>query len=392
MAQGHGNVGGVSEMKKKFIAIIIALGVIAGGLYVVDHKQKSIASLPKPQPTIPAIQVAIATEASLEVTTHYLGLIAPVSQTDLTSRITAAILAINKREGDQVRQGEELVVLDDRELHQRHSAVRAEMLATRQKQVGANSALTTQKSIYERDQKLYAAGAISRESLDRSKAAFDGANSVVTAYEESIKGLAMNSAVAETQVGYARIPAAMTGIVTRRLMEPGDQAAPGKPILTIEDTTSYKVTVEVPQEELTGIQKGAKLILKNGNEVMSAAITRLHPALGKNRLALVETVLPTSPFQLPSGASVGVDLVKDTVTGLIIPENALVKSEKGAFVYVAQEGVISIRPVEVLGNGKGQVAVKGNLAAGEQCAVGQENRLLALTEGLKVNVALGGSK
>ena len=379
-------------MKKKLIALLIALAVVAVGFYVVDHKKKSIAALPKPRPVIPATQVAAVTEGSLEVTAHYLGFIEPVSQTDLSSRITAAILKINKREGDPVRQGEELVVLDDRELHERHNAVRAEMLATRQKQIGANSALETQKSIFERDQQLFAAGAISREALDRSKAAFDGAGSIVAAYEESIKGLVMSTAAAGTQAGYARILAPFTGILTRRLMEPGDLAAPGKPILTVEDTTSYKVTVEIAQEELAGIKKGAKLILKNGDEVMSATVTRFYPALGKNKLASVETVLSSAPFQLPSGSSVGVDLVKRTVTGLIVPENALVECEKGHFICVVEEGVVSIRPVKVLGNGNGRTVVQGNLAVGEECAVGQENRLLTLTEGREVSVVAGSAR
>ncbi|EKD38093.1 MAG: efflux transporter, RND family, MFP subunit [uncultured bacterium] len=379
-------------MKKKSIALLLALGVVAGGFYLVDEKQKNIAALPKPQPVIPVIQVAAVTEGSLEVTAHYLGVIEPVSKTDLSSRITAAILAINKREGDPVYRGEELVVLDDRELHQRYNSVRAEMLATRQKQVGASSALLTQKSIHERDRKLFAAGAISREALDRSKAAFDGAGSIVAAYEESIRGLAMNTAAAGTQAGYARILAPFTGILTRRLLEPGDMAAPGKPILTVEDTSSYKVTVEIPQEELAEIKKGAKLYLQNGNEVIAAAVTRLYPALGKNRLASVETVLPSAPFQLPSGSSVGVDLVKRAVTGLILPENGLVKNEKGYFVCAVKEGVVSLRPVQLLGSGKGRTAVQGDLAVGEECAVGQENRLLTLTEGREVTVVAGGAR
>ena len=379
-------------MKKKLIALAIAVGVVAGGVAVVNKKQETIAALPRPKPAIPAIRVAAVTEASLEVTAHYLGIIEPVTRTDLAPRITAAILAINKREGDPVHQGEELVVLDDRELQEKHNAARAEMLATRQKQVGASSVFATQQSIYDRDEKLFAAGAISREALDRSKAAFDSTRSVMDAYEESIKGLVMNAAAAHTQAGYARILAPITGIVTRRLMEPGDLAAPGKPILTVEDNTAYKVTVEVPQEELTGIKNGSKLVLKNGDEVITAAVTRLYPALGKNRLAVVESVLPSVPFQLPSGATVGVDLVKRAVTGLTVPENGLVKNGKNHFVCVVKDGVVHIRPVQILGNGGGRSAVQGDLMAGEECAVGQENRLLTLTEGLQVNAVAGGSR
>ena len=102
------------------------------------------------------------------------------------------------------------------------------MLATRQRLAGARSAYETQKSIYERDEKLFAAGAISREALERSRAAIDGAKATVDAYEESIKGLSMNSAAAATQAGYARIRAPFHGVVTRRWMEPGDLAVPGQ--------------------------------------------------------------------------------------------------------------------------------------------------------------------
>jgi hypothetical protein len=82
---------------------------------------------------------------------------------------------------------------------------------------------------------------------------------------------------------------------------------------------------------------------------------------------------------------VGLDLVLESVTGLIIPENALVKTDRGAFVYALENGVVHIREVNVLGTGNGKAAVAGKLAAGELVATGQENKLLGLTEGSQVN-------
>ena len=80
-------------------------------------------------------------------------------------------------------------------------------------------------------------------------------------------------------------------------------------------------------------------------------ITRVYPALGKNLLGSIEAVLPKSPFGLPTGSTVTVDIVMSTVTGIIVPENALVRTDKGAFLYLVKDGVIHIRQVDVLGSG-----------------------------------------
>ena len=212
------------------------------------------------------MQVAPVSQGTLELTAHYLGSIEPFTRSDLSARISGNILTISKREGDSVRQGETLVTIDDRELLDRAVAVDAEVLATRQKLAGAQSAYTTQKAVYERDVVLHKAGAVSQEALERSRAAMDGAKATVDAYGESLKGLAMNTAVAKTQAGYARITAPFSGVVSRRWSEPGDLAAPGKPILTIEKTSPYKVLAQVPQEELSGIRPGTSVRLTNGSQ------------------------------------------------------------------------------------------------------------------------------
>ena len=205
--------------------------------------------------------------------------------------------------------------------------------------------------------------------------------------DESIKALEMNRAAVQTQVGYARLCAPFDGVVSKRWSDPGDMATPGKPILTVDKESPFKVTVLIPQEELAGLRKDGKAYLSNGDSTMPVTISRIYPTLGKNILGSVEMVMPAAPFGLPSGSTVGVDLAKKVVSGAIVPENAIVKAGLGHFVCVVKDGVIRVRPVQVLGSGRGKTAVQGELAADEQCAVGQENRLLTLTEGSKVAVA-----
>jgi len=374
-------------MKRNRIILLIAAVLVAGAILLVKNKMGRIAALPKPEASLPAVRVAVAAPGTLEVFAHYQGSVEPLTKSDVSARISGNLLSVAKREGDPVREGEIVAVIDDRELVERSAAVEAEVLATRQRLAGARSAYETQKSIHERDGKLFAAGAISREALERSRAAIDGARATMDAYEESIKGLSMNSAAAATQAGYSRIRAPFPGVVTRRWMEPGDLAVPGKPILTVEKISPYKVTAQVPQEEMEGLKPGGKAHLGYGGRITTAAISRVYPALGRNILGSVEMVLPASPFGLPSGSTVGVDLVRKTVTGVIVPENALVRSGAGSFVCVVKEGVVRVRKVTLLGTGDGKAALTGDLAPGEQVAVGQENRLLTLVEGSRVTVA-----
>ena len=374
-------------MKKKLIVVIVALLVIAGGILVMKNKERNLAALPKPVAILPVVQGARVVVGSVEESGHYLGVIEPVTSSDLSARITGNILTITKREGDMVRQGEVVVTVDDRELMDRSAAIQSDGLANQQRLIGAQSTYTTQQSIYNRDEKLFAAGAISQEARERSKAALDAAKATVDAYQESIKGMEMNSSAARTQAGYARLVAPFSGIVTRRSMEPGDLAVPGKAILTIEKTSSYKVLAQLPQEELSSIRAGSKVLLSNGNEEIAATINRVYPTLGKNMLATVEVLTPTAPFGLPSSATVGFDIVRKKVEGLTVPAQAIVKTGQGSFVYQIKEGSIEITPVKILGMGNGMAAISGAVTAGAQVAVGQENKLLSLAPGSKVRVA-----
>jgi RND family efflux transporter MFP subunit len=261
-------------MKKKLILVIVAVLIIASAALFLKSKEMRLAALPKPQTPPPSVQVAPVTQGILEVTSHYLATIEPFNKSDLSPRITGAILSITKREGDFVRAGESLVVIDDRELQDRAVAVNADLLATRQKLAGAESGYATQKSVYSRDETLFKAGAISKEALERSQATLDGAKAVVDAYQENLKGQAMNTSMARTQAGYARITAPFSGVVSKRWAEPGDLAAPGKAILTVEKTSSYKILAQVPQEELAGIRPGSSVKLTNGSQTMPTKVNQ----------------------------------------------------------------------------------------------------------------------
>jgi RND family efflux transporter MFP subunit len=374
-------------MKKKAILAIVIIALLAGGVALVIKKQKALASLPKPSPQPPAIQTAIAAEGTIEVTSRQLGEIQPYVQADLAPRITGYILSISKREGDTVTKGEIVCVLDDRELERKAESGQAEVLATKQRLAGARSVYETQRSATERDETLYGAGAISKEALERSRSALDSAKSSVDAYEEIIHGLERNVEAARLQAGYARIAAPFSGVVTKRSADPGDLAVPGKTILTIQQPSPVKLVVQVPQELIGTMRPGSKLLLNKGLSTLQVSVTKVYPALGKNLLGSIEAVLPESPFGLPAGSTVEVDMMTAAATGVIVPENAIFHTDKGTFVYMVNGGILHARQVELVAMGKGKAAVRGDIASEAQVAVAQENKLLTLADGMKIVVA-----
>jgi RND family efflux transporter MFP subunit len=376
---------------KKWIGItLVTLALLVGSLVVILNKQKTLANLPKPSSQPPAIQTTLAVSGTIDITSRQIGDIQALVQADLAPRITGAILSITKREGDPVAKGEIVAVIDDRELSKRAESAQAELLATKQRLAGARSIYETQRSVTDRDEKLYQAGAISQEALERSRATLDSAKAIVEAYGESIQGLKSSVEAARLQAGYGQIAAPFSGVVTKRSAEPGDLAVPGKAILTIQQPAPVKVIVQVPQELTGKVRPGTSLVLTNGLNTMTTAVNKVYPALAKNLMGSVEALLPKSPFGLPTGSTVGVDVVTSSVTGIIVPANAVVRTEKGDFLYAVQDGTIRIHPVQVLGVGQGKAAVQGDVVPGTVLAVGQENKLLSFSEGMKV--AVTGSK
>ena len=111
------------------------------------------------------------------------------------------------------------------------------------------------------------------------------------AIEEQIHSLEAQQEELETVLSYCVIKSRFAGTVTSRLVDPGDQAAPGKVLLVIEGSDAMRIAFDVPQSDLTDIEAGLPVSFRAGGETREAAITRLYPALNRARMARAEIIL-----------------------------------------------------------------------------------------------------
>ena len=370
---------------KKIIMILVAIALVAGAAIAIKKKKEQIARTPAVASYPLPVEAAEVREGGMDISSHYIGTVAPFVYADMSPRITGQILSMDVREGDRVHKGQILAMIDDRELKERELAQAAAVASAEAELAGVRSVFETQQAIFERDEALSKEGAISMEAFQRSRAQRDSVQAQVRDLENKIAALKNIHKATAVELSYTRLYSPIDGVVAKRLQEPGDLALPGKPIVKVEGVSEFKILINIPETEMPLMKKGGKVALMNGKDRVDTAITRVYPAVGVGTLGTIEIDLQRRPFNIPSGGTVGVDVMTGRIDkASVIPLNALLEDKAGSFVYKIDGRKIEILKVQVLGKDSGYAALSGDLRAGDIVATGDEGKLMRLSDGMEV--------
>lgn len=184
-----------------------------------------------------------------QVTEHVIeesvGTLRAERRTQVSSRILATIQAIRVRAGDRVNAGDVLVALDDRELASR-------VAQAKQNVASLEANLRNAQVAFEREKALLENQATSRSSFDQKEAAFQMAQAELEQARQALRE-------AEVATSHSVIRSPVTGIVVDRLAEPGDMAAPGRPLLSVYDSTALRLEAPVRELLATTLSVGDRL-------------------------------------------------------------------------------------------------------------------------------------
>ena len=355
---------------KKIIGIVVVIA-IAAALVIVRAKrvrQKEEAPLAKEVPV--AVQTARVSEGRVIRTSHVLGVVIGAEETDLSPQVMARVLEVKAREGDVVQVGQLLVQLDAHEFQD--AVTEAEATAT-----AAESAYQTQHDVTARDHKLFAVKAIAQEQWDRSQSAEITASAQLEAAKQRLN-------LARTRLGYCQLLAPTPGVLARRLTDPGDLAVPGKPLLRLVSQQSVRVRGSLSTEDFASLHRGQAVTLKTDGAAVEATVSRVFPAMNGSHLANFECDLAQPPPGFVSGATVGMDVQLSSAEGFVVPLDALLEGDNGAWVFAAADGTVRAVRVEVLDRSLAQAAIKGGVKPGEAVIVARPSRLMTLADGAKV--------
>jgi RND family efflux transporter MFP subunit len=155
----------------------------------------------------------------------------------------------------------------------------------------------------------------------------------------------------ETRLAYTVITAPFDGLITERLVEPGDFVAKNTQLLTVADPASLIAEVPVSELVLPQLSVGDPALIRIdalAGTSIPGSILRIHPTLSETgRQATVEV----EPRSIPEGARAGqfvrVSFSGDRVPRLLVPFRALRQDRDGAFVWIVDaEGKAARRQVE----------------------------------------------
>ena len=375
-------------MNARRLAAVVVLVLLVVGLGVVRARRvREKDDAPTIQPAPVVVQTAAVRSGQVQDGRRFLGDVVAGEEAPLAARILSQVLAVDVREGDAVRKGQRLIQLDAREFDDAVASTEAAVAAATEGVAAAESGYAAQRDATRRDKVLVDAKAISLEAWERSTASEAAAKARLEAARAQLTAARRAADSAATRRGYAVIQAPFAGVVSARHVDPGDLAAPGKPLLTLVRTAGLRVRVKVTPETLAEVAVGRPVRLETPAGAEPVAVARVFPAMDASHLGTFEADLPPSGFGLLAGSTVPVEVPLQAAEGLVVPVRALLEGGGETVVFTVSAGAAHVVPVRVTGRSADDAVVTGALHAGDRVVVGLPSRLMQLAEGTPVQVA-----
>lgn len=352
----------MSRFALVLIAVLAAAGCQGG------HKDEQAAAA---API--AVRVTAAAPADVADQVVVTGSLHGAREAVLSAKVMGAVTAIRKTAGEAVKRGEVVIVLDDREVAGNIGQAEGALAQARAAAALAGSNLQRFEQLKER-------GAASQLELDQARYAHETAQGAVRQAEAAV-------ATAGSYRSYAQVPAPFDGQVVDRMIEVGDLAAPGRPLMRIEDVSTLRLHVSLAEDKASAAQIGGQVevtIPSLPGRAFTGTVAEVVPAVDPaTRTQLVKIDLPEDPA-LRSGLFARARFTTGTRQTLSLPKEALVRRGGLTGVFVADGNRAVFRLVELADSRPGAtIEVLSGLRDGDRVIVLPP---ATLTEGAAVEV------
>jgi multidrug efflux system membrane fusion protein len=372
-----------SDRKRRpWITIILVVLAIALIAILVTHKPKpkpDAAALDQLQP--PTIKVATVGRGDIGLYIEALGTVTPISTVNIYSQITGKVMAVNYREGQMVRKGEDLIEVDPRP----YEAQLEEAQGTLDHDRGL---LAQAKIDLARYQQALARNAIARQTLE------DQEQSVVQ-YAGTVRNDEGQVKYAQVQLSYCHITAPASGRVGLRLVDPGNTIFSGSSNALVVITQLQPITVVFNVAEDNLDQVRGQILHREPLPVDVFDRSQLVKLATGKLLTLdnqVDTTTGTVRFRgefdnkaltlFPNQFVNARLLVKTLKDVLLLPSAAVQRNGVQTFVYVVSNGKANTRNVTEL-TSDGDISAIEGLQAGDIVSITGFDKL---EDGVKVNI------
>src|SRR5262252_1748634 len=326
-----------------------------------DAEKKAMAAAPHAVP----VTVAAAAQQDLPVYLSGLGSVTAFNTVSLKSRVDGQLVQVNFREGQQVKKGELLALIDPRPYQVQLSQAQA-MLFRDQAQL-RDAQLNYGRFRYLLNQ----SGAMSQQQVDTQRATAEQLEGAVRADQAAIDN-------AKLQIDYCHITAPVDGRIGLRIVDVGNivHASDQNPMLVITQLQPISVIFTLPEDSLPTVARH----MKQGVLEVEAYDRDNQTRLATGKLLTIDNQIDQqtgtgrlkATFDNRDGVLwpnqfVNIRLLLDVrKNSILIPSAAVQHGPQGTFVYVVKpDKTAEVRPVTVALAQGNQAAIGNGIQVGE---------------------------
>ncbi len=324
-----------------------------------------------------AVMTAMAERRSVPVEVEAIGTVTPIASVALKSRLETTITAVHFEDGAKVGKGDVLFTLDARQIDAQIAQAEGNLAKSKSSLVGA-----------ERDVRRYSEligkGATTQVNLDNATTQADILRATIEADQAALDNL-------KVQKTYTVIRAPISGRISAAAVKVGNFVRPAdtSPLATINQLAPIYVVFSVPQRVLSDLRAAMAV---SASQVVATMPGDAKPERGivamientvdtATGMVAVRAVMGNTEERLWPGALVPTRLIVRHEEAVVVPSEAVQRSQSGDFIFVVKDGKAQVQPVKVTRTFEGRSVLASGLSGGEEIVVDGQ---LLLSNGTRV--------
>ena len=274
---------------------------------------------PEVIPQIRAIKTFTVTEVASGQTRKFAGQVYATDSSTLSFQVAGNVKKMLVNQGDRVKKGQVIAVLDKQPYRLDIKSARAELQKARAEQTQA-------RQEYRRQEKLFRKGWVAKARLDRVLQSRDS-----TASQVDFANSKLN--IARRDLRLTELTAPYDGTISRKHIDAFVEVKTGQPVYKIEASGALEIRFDIPETTISRVTVGMPVTVTfptAPGSVLQARITEVGSSAGKANAFPVKAGLTDPPSSVRSGMTAETTILlaeQESNSAYLVPISAISPSD-----------------------------------------------------------------
>ncbi|MCD8213924.1 MAG: efflux RND transporter periplasmic adaptor subunit [Campylobacter sp.] len=293
------------------------------------------------------VDVLVAKKGDFPMTFNYPARIQSEQDVIIKPKVSGTLVKQNFKAGDNIKAGQVLFVIDPEKYEASYEALKASIA-----QAEAN--LKNAKNEMERVKKLFAQKALSQKEYDSALAAYESADATLKSAVASTKS-------AKLDLGYTKVTAPFSGIVSENLVDVGTYVAAGSTEL-VRLTKIDPIDVRFYISDVDNLERAKNLDKNSWEQINQEAILTVNGQNFTGKVKFIDntvdinagSVLAKAEFENKDGKLLPGVFARIAMSGFVqknsfsIPQVAILQDTVSPYIYIVKDGKVVKKNIKII--------------------------------------------